>query len=624
MTYEEKIESKKQDRSNALNSKIGIQTAETEAINIDNFNSKFLFGDGTYIGIIDLINLYYTEKNIEKNTTYSKPSHTAPESTWNNQFSDAISLEGDLEFYLDNDDPIGVGDDNLNLQTEWLNGNDELIGSSGLISIINNLDDAIGTTSINGDQRTDNSTYATPALAIAAGNAQALLDIGLGIRGKRTENTLVVSSFDQGGPGPYEYRIGTLGIDVPDYHTGTEKTALLTAISNLINAINSTSTYQIKLTEIYNEIDDIKNQINQIFAEPSMDVDVDDDRSEINTLKSNLDGWVGVSTDNLPYLNTDNPTTLYGFYNWFNGYTTGDNQSNYDTNLVALENLNDITIKNAIETRHNSIDAKLGVKHTNPITDPPQYTKLRKWRYFWIAEKINKPTSSLIIVESMGSAISDANKRIIQANNTLNTLFGTNYELYIPTPTIFTVFVDHIRDDLSVIIQMRTGAAWDGQQHATEYKIYRRPLIDVPYSNDSWGDSAYATYTDINIETGLVKNIWRDTDPTFISGQSFCYRVRTRDTINDSFDSGSDESNVYDNNHEYTFLNITNGIATINTIDHIILKGTYVLILFDNGPTTNDGFYFVSKVKEDVLTFLPTITVNKSAKIYPAPSIIFI
>ena len=93
MTYEEKIESKRQDRSNALNSKVGISQAELDAIDVDDFNSEYLFGDGINIGVIDLINLYYDEKNIEKSSTYAKPAHTASETVWDNQFNDAISLE---------------------------------------------------------------------------------------------------------------------------------------------------------------------------------------------------------------------------------------------------------------------------------------------------------------------------------------------------------------------------------------------------------------------------------------------------------------------------------------------------------------------------------------------------
>lgn len=118
----------------------------------------------------------------------------------------------------------------------------------------------------------------------------------------------------------------------------------------------------------------------------------------------------------------------------------------------------------------------------------------------------------------------------------------------------------------------------------------------------------------------MIKNVWNDTDGNLGTEQAYCYRIRTIDTVNDAFNSGSDESKIFDDTHEYTFSNIDNGIATINTKDHILNKGTYALILFDS--LTTYGFYYITNIEEDIITFFPAITTNESAKIYHANSII--
>ena len=62
MTFEEKQEKIKQNRSNELNSKVSLEAAEVVALDETDFNLTYLHNDGTDIGINDLFNLYYTNR----------------------------------------------------------------------------------------------------------------------------------------------------------------------------------------------------------------------------------------------------------------------------------------------------------------------------------------------------------------------------------------------------------------------------------------------------------------------------------------------------------------------------------------------------------------------------------
>lgn len=621
MTYDEKIEQIRQNRSNALNSKVKISQAQINAIEEDNFNKKFLFGDTSNNGILDIIKLYYEEENLEKGITFTKPSLTNMNNltTWNNQFTSAISIAGDEEFYLDSDTD-GLADEELNLTTEWLNGNDAGSETDGIFGDLNyflefniGIDVSDTTTVTSLYEYVDASAAEAAAISFLYPNNYS--KIGKGIRGRRTRNVEITT--ESNSDPLYRYIIGgDATTDEPTFYSnltdinsqgGGEKTEFLTNLNNLISSINDTSDYQSKLTEIYNAIYDIKNGNNEIFEEASMSTDIDDDTIAITTLKNNLDIYVGTNTDTLI------DDTLWGYYNWFN--TADGTEGTFDTNLTNLETLIN-TIKTTITTRFNNIEGIIG------DINPASFTKLRKWRYFWINTIIGKPTSSLINLNGMNTAISTANNTLNKANEELSTLFGStaiDREKYIPTPELVTSFNNHKRDDEGNIIQLRIGFAYIGQAHATKYKIYRRTIDNITYDNEQWNDTVYLEVTDLDNKTGNVKMIYNDIDNNFTIGDIYCYRVRTFDETNDSFISASEESKIYDDTNEYSFTEIVNGKINIGENDLSI--GQIILI---KNTTSNNGFYFINYKNEEIIGINGINNLNESGNLYLTNSIVII
>lgn len=612
MTFAEKVEQIRQNRSIALSSRVNVSVSQNDTIEENNFNNKFLWGEGSEIGIQQLIKLYYEERNLERGRNYTSPSIANYNKTnWDARLNAALDVYGDGADGFYPPDVNGIAAETMNYATPWLNDNDDDgTINSGIEALINDVDNAIGEdASDNSNNRTD-GPYATINEAIAAGNARAIADAGSGLKGKRTENNEVTTSGS--APDVY-YFVGSGGVDDSTYHADPEKQELLDAIDALINALDSSSPYRAKLTEIYNEVDDIKTETNQIFAEPNMDADVDDDRPAITALTSNLDGWVGVNTD------TVTNGTLWGYRNYFAGSVGAD--GNYDTYITALETLVDTTIKNALITRFNNVDTILG-------NGTPTFTKLKKWRSFWIGTMILKPMASLITLNAMQFANDNAYDNLKIADDQLVILFGSQYEKYIPTPKIITCFPKHKRDEeTSAITQYRIGIAFIGQSHATEYLIYRRLISNTIIDNADWGDTPYATFTDTNPDTGLIKIVYIDDNANLNTGQKFCYRIRTRDTqITAPHDNylaqatGSIESKIYDDTKEKSFTSITNSKINLGE-DHGISAGKYVVI---KNSATSNGFYYVLKVNDEVITISPSISVEGPGKLYPTNSIIFI
>lgn len=613
MTFAEKVEQLREKRSIALSSRVNITIAEIEEQEHDDFDNKYLWGEGSDIGIQDLIKLYYQERNLERGRNYTSPSiANYTKGFWDNRLSQALDIYGDGATGFYPPDGVGIAAETMNYNTPWLNNNDDDgVTNVGIEYLISTIDAAIGEDAFDADNnRTDGVDYGSLLAAATAGAARALADGGSGLRGRRTENSEV---SPWGASPPFQYMVGTGGVDDSTYHDNPEKQALLDAIDALIAEINSASFYQVKLTEIYDEIDDIKTGTNTLFDETNMKADVDDDRSAITTLKSNLDTWVGDSGDAV------GAGTLWGYRNWFAGAVGGS--GSYNTYLTALETLAVTTIGGAINTRFNNVNTLLG-------DGAPVFTKIKKWRSFWIGTRILKPDASLITLEALQFASGNSFENLKIVDDQLVILFGSDYEKYVPTPEMITSFPKHKRDEeTSVITKYRIGIAYIGQAHATEYLIFRRELSAVSIDNTDWGDAIYATFTTVNPNTGLIKNVFVDEDVNLDAGQSYCYRVRTRDTqITSPHDNylgqqtGSVESKIYEDTEEKTFTSITNSKIDLGA-DHGISSGKYVAI---KDTSSSDGFYLVTKVNEEIITVSPVIASAGAGKLYPANSVIFI
>jgi len=571
VTIEEKINTLKTNRTLAINSKVGISAAKIDKGEEDELGTNNLWGVAPDIGLQSLIKLYLQERSYEAAKAYAWPALSSfTKSGWETISRTALNGVGDtvgLEGLYPNDPSTGAAATELNTGSEYLNAYGESAGNTNI---------------------TDLQT------AISDLEAQRVID--------------------------------------PIYYSNPEKAAFLSALTVLLDSIKGGAPLRTKLAEIRAEIDKIKNENpvpNNIFKEVGMDADVDNDIANIDAYIVALDAHVGDPGDNLPFSSGDNPTTLHGFFNWFDNATGSEGQ--FDTNLNNLGTLV-VSINTTINNRLTSVDASLGAKvalaggYPPGPPNPPTFTKLRKWQYFWINSRIGKPQATLIDYKAMEGAITDADKKLTNANNELAILFGStpaDKETYIPTLTFILCYANHKRDAVGVVTDRRIGMAWTGQQHATEYLIQRRKLVSNlgTVANVDWGDPTYATVNTLDPETNMIKIVYMDEDPTFAQSEMFVYRVRIRDTVNDSFDSGSVESKIYDDTKEVNFT-ITNATTIELATDHGLSKARYIVV---KNTVSSDGYYYISALDENTATVWPALQeVAGTGKAYPCPSVFFI
>jgi len=627
-TFNEKLESLKTDRTNALNQKVNAQLTKEEAFSEDSFNSEYLFGDGTFIGVNDLIYKYLYEKQLENGNTYTTPQLSNwNKTTWDVEIDNSLSQSGG-DYY-----PGGITQQDIDASTAWLNSNGETVAATtGIINggEIQSLLNAIGSNATDASNgRTSAYIYLSEAEAITAGQQRAAADAGTGIRGKRTQNAdgndgspEIIAEESSPGSGSWRYVVGANGIDYPNYFNEPERSNLLNAITTLINTINLTSTYRTHLIDIYNNVSDIKNGTNTLFSESSMDADTDDDTTALQTLFNNFDTYIGTNTDVV----TDN--TLYGYYNYFSQFTAANDisgqagyvQADFNTYLTSLETLTN-TIDTTITNRYNSIDTLLGSNYSTAVTD---FTKLKKWRYFWINQRLDRPNGARVTYIAMDDAIANAEEAIAEADEGLAVVLGSDsvaHSEYIPTPRILAAYYNPlIEKQTGIEKQKRMGVVWQGQQHATTYEIYRREISNVSLTNNTWSDVPYDTLTlpgDVDPDTGFLKIEYQDTN--IDKNTTYAYKVRIFDNTHDTFNSASLESKVF-NEPGISFTEILNGQIDFG-FDHGLKKRQFVLIKMDEPDITIDGFIIIAAADETTITFSEDFNNAGSGTIYTAPSV---
>ena len=141
---DDKVNQLLESRLIALSQKKGaILTEEATQSEIDTIQ-KYLFGDGGYGGLIDLLALYAKELNDLRASTFSSPSlHSGPsKSSWVNQFKLAVRVQGDGAGGFFPPDSNGIGQEEINTSTAWLTNNGYSEGSTGLYTLLSNLESA--------------------------------------------------------------------------------------------------------------------------------------------------------------------------------------------------------------------------------------------------------------------------------------------------------------------------------------------------------------------------------------------------------------------------------------------------------------------------------------------------
>jgi hypothetical protein len=636
LTYSEKVTQTREDRSLSINQKVSTQLAKIEAIDKDDFNNSYLWGDGINIGIQQLIKYYYIEKNKEVGRTFSSPSlSNYTEINWEAILKNAITVGGDGSsgFYPDLDSN-GIADKNMNMGTPYLNDNgDNGETSEGLLLDIVILDGDIG------QDATTTGTYTGPGGFPIQSTAQTEAEeylygadltedtsddnldrIGATLRGRRTRDVEIVIT----GMGPYNYEIGDGNIDEPTFfadtadvngYGGNEKTTFLNSLSTFIT--NLEDYRDNALIPLRDELDNIFDSgVNTLFTDTDMINDVTDDSANLDTLISLLNTYIGVNTD----VATDG--SLYGYQSFFSS-ALGD-EVNFDTYLTELETLNN-NIDTDITNRTNNL--------INTYVGDTYQDKMKKWRTFWIKERINKPQASLISVEGADKAISDAIKSIENVNDTLKTLFSDtdlDRQQWIPTPKIYSAFYNPIIDnETGEILIRRVGLIYGGQQHATKYEVYRDLLENITLSNDEWSSSLIIKeITGLNSQ-GTVKLQYEDFDVEL--DKSYVYRVRVYDDTNDSgyAFSGSLQSKIYDDDNtiSYSFQETEQIIFDGNQIeaskiditkDNNFSLGARAILLSSSGY--NDNIYTIAKLKENIddvsIWVYPALQTEEDGNIY--------
>lgn len=298
---DDKVDQLLESRLIALSQKKGaILTEEATQSEIDTIQ-KYLFGDGGYGGLIDLLALYAKELNDLRASTFSTPSlHSGPsKSSWENQFNLAVRVQGDGAGGFFPPDSNGIGQEDINTSTAWLTNNGYSEGSAGLYTLLSNLESA--------------------------------------------RNALWQKRIEEYPPGdPNE----GLVID-PYYYSNPEKSNLLNAIQAVSSFLN---TYGSDLESLKDSIDLIKGGTSPIFSYLNIMDDVTaipqaliDEVDDLETFYSNAYSYLHTVVSN-----SDSEATI-------NAYL--DPSSSDTTRSFVLK---EAVVKSYITTRTTTLKSRMG------------------------------------------------------------------------------------------------------------------------------------------------------------------------------------------------------------------------------------------------------------------------
>lgn len=612
-TIEDKINDLKEQRSLMTNLKVTTTIDRDSAEEEDHFTKLFFYGDSNFIGINDFIKLYFEERSLLFGNTYTHPSlDDWGDTEWEAVFEQSIKTEGDTVNGFYPPDAYGVGAQEMNLNSYYLNNHGETIkgdsGDTGIKLLTKLVLDEIGDTAEHGASwYASDYIYDSSGEATAAGDSYvtSLESNATGVRWWRTKDTTVSTSDDGEGPPPkYRFILGNGSYDTPNAFTN--KTDFVGSI-NILRVELQEGDIKTKLTEIYNEIQDINDNIWFDGLETWIG---DTNGDSVSAFSNELDVFIGDSGD------STGDTTLWGLYNHFNGMD--GTEAGFDDDVDDLEDFINI-IRGSITDRHNAIGNYLGDSVLSS-------DNLKKARYFWVNQRIGKPISSLINYTGLEYALTLAETNLDNASEKLDIFLGTP-EVYIPTPELYAAFENNRLDkETEVLLERRIKVVFSGQQHATRYDIYRKNLKSVAFDNNDWSNDFYLGYiSTINNDTGFVYTEYTDTSG-LSNEMSFCYRIRCVDTSNDpSYTTMSKQSDVYLEDTEdlfYETINKTDFKEREVTIldlqeEHKFKKRQYILLIPDRFSKVT-GFYSIVDTDEMKIYITPQIDLNVSfsGKIY--------
>lgn len=376
MTIQEKIHEWLNNRLLALSGKRNAVRTEIKTEAEIELLQSFLFGDGTYNGLINLLEYYGEELNRLKASTFSYPAlHNgvgSTQPTWETRFALSVSVLGDGEngFYPPNE--WGYGQDTIQNTADnyWLFAHGHSTGSGGLLTELSTLNSA---------------------------------------RGSLWSQRILQDEYLE-----YIHR---------DYYNEPHRTNLLNAITSIINYLGD---YREFLEEFQSVLEEISDGYNPLFVEPDMTDAVTLIPSSVFT---DLDDFITHYTtmwEELEAIPASNSADGSGQRELIDNYV--DPSSSYDYSIVNLSS----AVNTFIGGRKNAVIALMG------LTDISE--GIKKWIYFWIRTLIEKPQSPYGTLIGVEQSKANAINQLASTEDLLKVLFAENTEQYLPTPSLSTIY----------------------------------------------------------------------------------------------------------------------------------------------------------------------------------------
>lgn len=348
-------------------------------------------------------------------------------------------------------------------------------------------------------------------------------------------------------------------IDQEDEFSSIYTDPILVAINSLISKINNANTNFTTILE--NAINNINSNI--YLNEPDISADID----------NNLLGFKAILTSY--------QSTLISAKNTFNVY----DKEVIDSTLVTLS-----LIQNNLTTDINSRRQTL----KNTINGDVN-SGLRKWYLFWLEVLIGKPQSSYRSASGLTSALTSNINDLAKKKRQLDSLFNGNVEKYLPRPEISAVFRN---EENKIVILISSLPCF------SKIILYRKEILEV--NNLSNVDYTTVLFSKELPETNLVLL----DDSVIENDKLYSYRIKIQDSGSyrkDAFDSGSDQSLVFDleNPQDFTVainsnvLNLPENQLSANQYIYIENEGVFLIIertsmtITLNRPVVSSGILYL-------------------------------
>lgn len=401
-------------------------------------------------------------------------------------------------------------------KTEYLEDNGLIERNEGVIKLLGAfLEEQIG-------EEAENFTsglYNTSQEALEAAIEHS--SFGSGIKGKRTRGLTIEEEVAiGGGVTKYRFVMDTSNSEFPNFWGDDTEFSKTTFMSNLSSILGSLSRYIIVLENIYNAMINIKksdgdSNRNKSFPDFStQDGDIFDDESGSESLLNYV-------RNNLNQANIANS---------FLETATGSEGAAFN-NIVSTLDQNLTNIKNKMIER----------VETNYFENAMIW--LKKWRLFWIKERMFKYSGSLISLVNLKKAL-DISTRELEAKESTLDIISFNTDEWITPPEIVATYYNPIimetkidEDNYLFDETRRVSLVIFGEEHVEYYNVFRKTLEeveDLDFSEEDWVDGELSKKSFEKIYDDMF-NMEEDT--------IFVYRIQAVDNNNKKY-SKSKQSKI--------------------------------------------------------------------------------